>query len=121
MCSFTAPGDHVTQSLEVQETLETDITRLTTKLRKFGDGDNVYAGFVPDPDWKVVFWGENYVDLLKVKIRYDPGNIFSCYHCVGSDKTDFVDMFYPSKPSASATVCLSALMISLVTAVVYIV
>ena len=120
MCSFTAPGDHVIQSLEIQETLETGITRLTTKLRKFGNGDNVFAGFVPDSDWKVVFWGENYVDLLKVKIRYDQGNLFSCYHCVGSDKTDFKDMFDSSKTNAAATVHWSVLTVSLVTAVIYI-
>lgn len=119
MCSFTAPGDHVIESLELQETLETDMTRLTTKLRKFGDGDNVFAGFVPDPDWKVVFWGEHYVELLKVKIRYDPGNLFSCYHCVGSDKTDFVYMFDSPRPDSSAKVRLSALMLLLVTAVTY--
>ena len=103
LCSFTAPGDHATRSLEIQKDQETFITQFTSKLRRFGDGDSVNSGFLPSPDWKMVFWGKHYVDLLVVKIRYDPDNLFSCYHCVGSDRKDMDDIFESSRASDTIT------------------
>jgi FAD/FMN-containing dehydrogenase len=38
-----------------------------------------------EPDWQSAFWGENYPRLLQIKRKYDPGNLFSCHHCVGSE------------------------------------
>ena len=66
--------------------------RFEKKLREFGDSDSIGSGFLPSLDWKNVFWGENYVKLLKIKIKYDPDNVFTCYHCVGSDRTDMMDL-----------------------------
>ena len=38
-------------------------------------------------DWKTRYWGlNNYEKLLSIKKKYDPTNIFYCYHCVGSDE-----------------------------------
>ncbi len=41
----------------------------------------------PENDWKERYWGsmENYNKLLEVKKKYDPLNVFTCYHCVGYD------------------------------------
>lgn len=38
-----------------------------------------------EPNWQQSFWGENYAKLLEIKKKYDPDNIFSCHHCVGSE------------------------------------
>jgi len=37
-------------------------------------------------DWKRDFFGENYERLLAVKRRYDPGDLWWCRSCVGSDR-----------------------------------
>ncbi|KAJ7053797.1 FAD binding domain protein [Mycena amicta] len=37
------------------------------------------------PDWKSVFYGANYDDLLAVKNRYDPNHVFYGVTAVGSD------------------------------------
>lgn len=36
-------------------------------------------------DWKQRYWGTNYAKLLTTKQKYDPKNMFTCHHCVGSD------------------------------------
>jgi FAD/FMN-containing dehydrogenase len=38
-----------------------------------------------EPDWQRAFWGEHYPRLLEIKRRYDPTNLFTCHHCVGSE------------------------------------
>jgi FAD/FMN-containing dehydrogenase len=37
-----------------------------------------------EPRWQTEFWGENHPRLLAIKHKYDPGNLFVCHHCVGS-------------------------------------
>ena len=92
-CYFGAmPHDDLNIIVE-QERLEIRNAQFSEKLRKFQDGQYTNIGYVASPNWKMDFWGEHYVELLKVKIRYDPDNLFTCYHCVGSDRTDFGDMF----------------------------
>lgn len=39
-------------------------------------------------DWQQSFWGENYQRLLEVKQKYDPANIFSVHHGVGSEGSE---------------------------------
>jgi FAD/FMN-containing dehydrogenase len=38
-----------------------------------------------EPDWQRSFWGDNYPRLLAIKHEYDPHNLFTCHHCVGSE------------------------------------
>ncbi len=38
-----------------------------------------------EPDWQRTFWGDNYPRLLAIKRKVDPGNLFTCHHCVGSE------------------------------------
>jgi FAD/FMN-containing dehydrogenase len=38
-----------------------------------------------EPDWQRSFWGDNYPRLLAIKRAYDPANLFTCHHCVGSE------------------------------------
>ena len=38
-----------------------------------------------EPDWQHAFWGDNYPKLLAIKRAYDPHNLFTCHHCVGSE------------------------------------
>lgn len=37
------------------------------------------------PDWQYALWGKNYKKLLQIKRKYDPSNLFTCHHCVGSE------------------------------------
>jgi hypothetical protein len=36
-----------------------------------------------EPDWENACWGSNYDKLLSLKNKYDPSNMFNCWHCVG--------------------------------------
>ncbi|KAG9120560.1 hypothetical protein FRC07_003896, partial [Ceratobasidium sp. 392] len=38
-----------------------------------------------EPQWKKAFFGSHYNRLLKVKQKVDPGGVFTCNRCVGSD------------------------------------
>jgi berberine-like enzyme len=38
-----------------------------------------------EADWQRRFWGANYPRLLAIKHAYDPANVFTCHHCVGSE------------------------------------
>jgi FAD/FMN-containing dehydrogenase len=38
-----------------------------------------------EPDWQSAFWGVNYEQLLEIKRRYDPTNLFCVHHGVGSE------------------------------------
>ncbi|RNA00102.1 FAD-linked oxidase [Brachionus plicatilis] len=42
----------------------------------------------PQNDWKERYWGgmDNYNKLLDIKVKLDPENLFTCYHCVGYER-----------------------------------
>ncbi|GMV29749.1 MAG: hypothetical protein AMXMBFR59_18740 [Rhodanobacteraceae bacterium] len=49
-----------------------------------------YGSYVSESDyfqngWQRAFWGSNYERLVDVKQKYDPGNLFSVHHGVGSE------------------------------------
>ena len=106
-------------SWEELERQKLNAAQFAEKLRKFGDGALESTGYTPNPNWKLDFWGDHYVDLLVVKVKYDPDNLFSCYHCVGSDRTDFHDMFESQRASANVTEKFSAVLILLVVIFIY--
>ena len=111
--TFTAPLKQGIHTFEEQHSQKTNTAQFAAKLRAFGDGDYLNEGYTPSPDWKQLFWGSNYVDLLVVKIRYDPDNLFSCYHCVGSDVASWDDVFEASRASTNFTQLFSAILLLL--------
>ena len=84
--AFYFPRDEERSTIEQQNQTKVHVAQFAEKLRKFGDGQYMNIGFVATPKWKEDFWGEHYHDLLQVKEQYDPDNLFTCFHCVGSDK-----------------------------------
>lgn len=38
--------------------------------------------------WQQVFWGSNYPQLLTLKRKWDPSDVFMCRPCIGSEKWD---------------------------------
>jgi hypothetical protein len=54
-------------------------------LIKFGNGSYFNNPSVYLPDWKTAYWGGHYDKLLAIKKTWDPNNVFTCHHCVGSD------------------------------------
>jgi Berberine and berberine like len=38
-----------------------------------------------EEDWQRSFWGDHYPRLVEIKRRYDPDNLFSVHHGVGSE------------------------------------
>jgi FAD/FMN-containing dehydrogenase len=50
-----------------------------------------------ETDYSTAFWGEeNYERLLSIKTEIDPGNILTCWHCVGYNPDDEKYGCYPS-------------------------
>ena len=62
--------------------------RLAAGLLRFGHGTYYNEPGAYLPDWKAAYWGGHYSRLYRVKRLWDPDNVFSCYHCVGSDERD---------------------------------
>ena len=58
---------------------------LTDQLIKFGKGTFLNEPSYYLPNWKQALWGGHYDRLLAIKRKWDPDNIFTCHHCVGSD------------------------------------
>jgi FAD/FMN-containing dehydrogenase len=63
------------------------VTAAMKILRELTPGAGSYLNETDwfEPDWQRSFWGENYPRLLQIKRRYDPANLFTCHHCVGSE------------------------------------
>jgi FAD/FMN-containing dehydrogenase len=64
-----------------------DITAKTEVLRRLAPETGAYfnEADVNERDWQQAFFGEIYVQLLRIKRRYDPRNVFWCRQCVGSE------------------------------------
>ena len=85
--------DNSLNTFKEQERLRAKAIAFAAKLRTFGYGEYINEGDSYNPNWKLDYWGERYVDLLRLKVIYDPDNFFSCHHCVGSDYGSFRDAF----------------------------
>ena len=109
--AYYLPTDDALSTIEEQLRLKPLAARFQEKLTKFQDGQHIGLGYVPGPNWKLDFWGEHYAMLLKIEIRYGPDNLFTCYHCVGSDRADFDDIFDTRSTSAAGRVHLQHLFI----------
>jgi Berberine and berberine like len=53
-------------------------------------GAYVNEADVNEPKWQQVFWGSNYERLVDIKRRVDPGDVFWCQPCVGSEGWEVV-------------------------------
>jgi hypothetical protein len=64
-----------------------NITAKTDVLRKLAPEMGAYfnEADVNEPDWQQAFFGDNYAQLLKIKRKFDPRNLFWCRQCVGSE------------------------------------
>ena len=56
-------------------------------------GNDVSGGYTNeadyfDPEWSESFWGSHYARLLAIKNAVDPAGLFTCHHCVGSERWD---------------------------------
>ncbi|KAH3874248.1 uncharacterized protein LOC127869190 [Dreissena polymorpha] len=70
--------------LEVQPE-ETFAAYTADKLLTFGQGTYFNEPSEHLPNWKTDYWGGHYDRLLAIKRKWDPTNVFTCLHCVGSD------------------------------------
>jgi FAD/FMN-containing dehydrogenase len=62
-------------------------SRASASLRSLAPDGGSYANEA-DPttkDWQRTFWGANYARLLQIKQKVDPGGLFYCRLCVGSE------------------------------------
>ncbi|KAI9682595.1 MAG: hypothetical protein M1822_006893 [Bathelium mastoideum] len=78
------------------------ITAATQILRRLAPDSGAYQNeadvFEPDP--VATFWGaDNYERLRQIKTAVDPGNILTCWDCVGWDKSDERYACYPDLSS----------------------
>ncbi len=62
------------------------VTRASAALRSVTQAGGSYSneGSYFEQDWREQFWGSNYPRLLRVKRRYDPGNLFRVHKGVGA-------------------------------------
>lgn len=67
-----------------------EVSRRLGRIVGEGEGGSGVGTYVNEanpyePEWKSVFWGAKYERLLRIKRRVDPGNLFVCNRCVGTD------------------------------------
>ncbi|KAF9163198.1 hypothetical protein DFQ26_002855 [Actinomortierella ambigua] len=79
-----------TAKYEVQQKAMETMSRATDRLRKLTPESGTYFNEADllEPDWQASFFGDNYPRLRKVKNKYDPGGLFVCRKCVGSEEWD---------------------------------
>lgn len=71
---------------------------LRTLAPNSGAYQNEAEVFEPDPAGS--YWGEaNYNRLMGIKAELDPGNVLTCWNCIGWDSSDPRYSCYPAAPS----------------------
>ncbi|GMG05996.1 unnamed protein product [Aspergillus oryzae] len=78
-------------TLQTREQKVAEMQDMTALLEEITPGSGAYS---PEAnpftkDWQEAWWGsENYGKLLKIKEKYDPNGLLSCWKCVGWKETD---------------------------------
>lgn len=80
--SFEAPWQEM---LDAQDSLTESIMPRLKQILPGGGQAYMNEGDFQDPDWKRVFYGENYERLEQIKDKYDPNHLFYALTAVGSD------------------------------------
>lgn len=57
------------------------------------------------PDWQETFWGDNYAELLSIKQKYDPYELFYVHHGVGSEGWEMDAYIVGDVPSQAGKLC----------------
>ena len=73
-----------------------DLTSKTEYLESLTPGGGAYQNEANPftEDWQESWWGEHYPGLLKVKHKYDPKGLLSCWKCVGWSEKDLDQSCY---------------------------
>lgn len=80
--SFQDPFSDVFGELDlITDVLQPTIEEATPEM-----GTYINEGDFRQPDWKEVFYGANYDELLSIKQKWDPAGLFYCTAAVGSDE-----------------------------------
>lgn len=79
--SFEDPWEDVYRELD----LITDVLQPAIEGATPGMGTYINEGDFRQPNWKEVFYGANYDQLLSIKRKWDPDGMFYCGVAVGSD------------------------------------
>ena len=48
-------------------------------------GEYISESSAEEPEWQIMFWGDNYPRLLSIKQQWDPDGVFWCVPCVGHE------------------------------------
>ena len=93
--SDTAVHPAMRKSIFQMETFgEQMIQKLREKFPDSGVGFNHAAK--NEPNWDHEAWGSNLARLKEIKKKYDPDNLFNCYHCLGYKNVDSSCSMYMS-------------------------
>mmetsp|Transcript_69489 Transcript_69489/g.175184 ORF Transcript_69489/g.175184 Transcript_69489/m.175184 type:complete len:597 (+) Transcript_69489:63-1853(+) len=82
------PGDAASDSFPINQQAWTNLEFVRGKLDMLlpAAGSYYNEADYTEEQWQSRFWGSNYAELLRTKRKYDPDNVFTCHHCVGSEE-----------------------------------
>ncbi|KAL1857968.1 hypothetical protein Plec18170_003192 [Paecilomyces lecythidis] len=74
-------------SEEIQKVKRELTKRKLGAMKNLAPGTGTYVNEADpyDPDWKKDWFGDRYDQLLSIKKKYDPEDMFWCWRCVGND------------------------------------
>lgn len=77
------------------------------KWRELTPGSGGYhaEGDYLEPDWQEAFWGSHYAELLVIKERVDPWELFYVHNGVGSEGWAMDTLLVPDLPSQAGKLC----------------
>ncbi|EHK47862.1 hypothetical protein TRIATDRAFT_44348 [Trichoderma atroviride IMI 206040] len=73
--------------------VKSDLEQITTQLQALGPETGAYINEASalDPDWRRLYWGNNYERLVQVKRAVDPNDVFWCPLCAGNERFQEVE------------------------------